>query len=1071
MMRSLMMSLLLMQGIGAFAQTFTLLKDINTASNGSNADNYTAGPGGLTYFTADLPNSMGRKLFKTDGTTAGTLQLGNINADRTAMLFTNGRLYFTQGGTLWSTDGTETGTAAVKTTGTIPGSIQQLTASNGKIIFIANGGGTGLEPWVSDGTDAGTFLLKDIYPGSTGSDNPGFGSFYLTDVNGVVFFTARDNTANGFELWKTDGTPGGTVMVRNIHTTANSSSNPIGFTALGSTVYFTADNGTNGVELWKSDGTTAGTVIVRDIIAGTASSFVGAMAVKGTELFFHMGSGASVGLWKTNGTTAGTVAVKTGINPYGGMINVGGTLFFGASAGSTGVELYKSDGSTAGTVLLKEIYAGTESSYPELYTNVNGTLFFVARQESFNDREVWKSDGTPAGTVIVKNLQPAPGGGSFPYSLTASNNKLYFSPSQAADASGMEPWVSDGTAAGTFQLKDINYFSQYSVNDQNSLLVGGELYFSANSIYGLKMAKTDGTTAGTVLLTETDASHPNYSWAVQNSTPYQHANGITYFTATQPVGSGNTEVWRTDGTVAGTIQLKDIDGNPFGSSQPSHFTRLGNQLFFFATTPTEGRELWKTDGTTAGTVLVKDIYPGVNGSNPSEMIEFNGALYFRANGNDGAGTELWKSDGTAAGTTRLKDIVAGTGSSFPTTLVKLNNRIYFIATETSTGTELWVSDGTDAGTVILKDIVAGAGSSNISSLTAVNNRLYFAAYSAATGSELWMSDGSNAGTVMLADVYPGTGSSNIADITAAADKIYFVATNGTAGRELWVSDGTTAGTSLVKDIRVGSSDANIAKMTFVDGVLFFSAFDGINGVELWRSTGTAAFTTMVADFWPGGQGGIGIIARLPNHLMVGFNSAEYSYEPWVATLQNILPVKLLSFDGYLLQKDARLMWKTTNEENMHFYEVQRSLDGSHFTTIGNQPASNGPGICNYNYTDAGIANTSKGMVYYRLKQADRNGSYTYSKIVPVFIPSGKETVLLFPNPVKEKAKLLIHAQAGSTVRARLMDMNGNRLQNWQWKMSGDSQVFDLWLANIAAGSYLLEIQGEGSRQTLPLIKD
>ncbi|RYY72006.1 MAG: T9SS type A sorting domain-containing protein [Chitinophagaceae bacterium] len=1071
MMRFFIMSLLLMQGIGAFAQTFTLLKDINTASNGSDADNYTAAPGGITYFTAELPNSMGRKLFKTDGTTAGTMQLGNINADRTAMLFTNGRLYFTQGGTLWSTDGTEAGTAAVKTTGTIPGSIQQLTASNGKIIFIANGGGTGLEPWVSDGTDAGTFLLKDIYPGSTGSENPGYGSFYLTDVNGIVFFSARDNTANGFELWKTDGTAAGTVMVRNIHATANSSSNPIGFTAMGSTVYFTADNGTNGVELWKSDGTTAGTVIVRDIIAGTASSFVGAMAVKGAELFFHMGSGASVGLWKTNGTTAGTVAVKTGINPYGGMINVGGTLYFGASAGSTGVELYKSDGTAAGTVLLKEIYAGTESSYPELYTNVNGTLFFVARQESFNDREVWKSDGTPAGTVIVKNLQPSPGGGSFPYSLTASNNKLYFSPSQAADASGMEPWVSDGTVAGTFQLKDINYFTQYAVNEQNSLLAGSQLYFPANSIYGYKMAKTDGTTAGTVLLTETDASHPNYSWAVQTGIPFQHANGFTYFVASQPVGSGNTEVWRTDGTVAGTIQLKDIDGNPFGSSQPSNFTRLGNQVFFFATTPTEGRELWKTDGTTAGTVIVKDIFAGVNGSGPSEMIEFNGSLYFRANGNDGAGTELWKSDGTAAGTVRVKDIIAGTGSSFPTALVKWNNRIYFIATETATGAELWVSDGTDAGTVIVKDIVAGPAGSFISSLTAVNDRLYFSAYTAANGGELWMSDGTAAGTVMLADIYPGTGSSNISDITPAADKIYFVATNGAVGRELWVSDGTAAGTALVKDIRVGPSDAGIAKMTFVDGVLFFSAFNGINGVELWRSTGTAAFTSLVVDFWPGAQGGIGIIARLPNHLMVGFNSPEYSYEPWVATLQNILPVKLLSFDGYLLQKDTRLVWKTTNEENMHYYEVQRSGDGSHFTTIGSQPAANRPAIYDYNYTDLGIANTTRGMVYYRLKQVDRNGSHTYSKVVAVFIPSGKDNVVLFPNPVKETAKLVVSAKAGSIVRARLMDMNGKALQNWEWKMSGDSQVFDLRLATISAGNYLIEIQGEAFRQSLPLIKD
>jgi ELWxxDGT repeat protein len=215
MMRILLVALLLCSG-NSFAQTFTLLKDINTTSNGSSADNYTEGPGGLTYFTAELPNSMGRKLFKTDGTVAGTVQVGNLSADRTDMAFLNGLLYFSRNGTLWATDGTEAGAYQVKTSGNIPTGIYFLTASNGKLVFIGTTGTEGQEPWVSDGTDAGTFILKDIYPGATGSNNPGYSSFHPVDVNGIVFFRARDTPANGFELWKTDGTAAGTMLVKNI---------------------------------------------------------------------------------------------------------------------------------------------------------------------------------------------------------------------------------------------------------------------------------------------------------------------------------------------------------------------------------------------------------------------------------------------------------------------------------------------------------------------------------------------------------------------------------------------------------------------------------------------------------------------------------------------------------------------------------------------------------------------------------------------------------------------------------------------------------------------------------------
>lgn len=159
---------------------------------------------------------------------------------------------------------------------------------------------------------------------------------------------------------------------------------------------------------------------------------------------------------------------------------------------------------------------------------------------------------------------------------------------------------------------------------------------------------------------------------------------------------GNSELWKSDGTVAGTVLVKEI--RPDGSgSNPKFFTAVGNTVFFTAYEPTNGTELWKTDGTNAGTVLVKDIYPGpavVTG--PELLTEVNGLLYFRANTVEN-GLELWKSDGTEAGTT-VFDIYPGTSNGSPGGLTKLNTALIFGANDIAKGEELWKLETTPAAT-------------------------------------------------------------------------------------------------------------------------------------------------------------------------------------------------------------------------------------------------------------------------------------------------------------------------------------------------------------------------------------
>ncbi len=139
-------------------------------------------------------------------------------------------------------------------------------------------------------------------------------------------------------------------------------------------------------------------------------------------------------------------------------------------------------------------------------------------------------------------------------------------------------------------------------------------------------------------------------------------------------------------------------------------------MFFVANDETHGEELWKSDGTAAGTVLVKDINPGALGSAPKELANVGGRCFFAAS-DDTHGRELWKSDGTEAGTVLVKDIEAGSGEAVPTEIVDRGGVAYFSAESTTSGLELWKSDGTEAGTTLVKDIVPGSGLSFVVSIT------------------------------------------------------------------------------------------------------------------------------------------------------------------------------------------------------------------------------------------------------------------------------------------------------------------------------------------------------------------
>ncbi len=433
------------------------------------------------------------------------------------------------------------------------------------IFFGATDGKTGIELWKTNGTPAGTLFVKDINPGPSDSLPGGFTAL----PNGLVVFRAEDGT-NGAELWVTDGSDKGTVMVKNIY--ADGSSYPDYFTAMGNVVYFNAYDDTNGTELWVTDGTAAATKLVKDINPGLGDGMMGVSPV----VFQNK-------------------------------------LYFVGNDGTHGEELWLSDGTAANTAMVKDIYPAAMSSSPDWLTVVGNTLYFSAETPPAGvnpglGRELWSHDGMST-TQLVKDIGPGPYS-SYPERLVAFGGKLYF----FADDSktGSELWVSDGTVSGTTQVKDC---IPGSAGGSQELFAGSKQLF------------------------------------------FPEANG----------GAGgappDTELWSSDGTGKGTALLKDIAVGLNASSYPGGFFASGKLVLFSAYEQSAGRELWQTDGTPAGTTLLKDINKGDVDSSPDAPLGAIRALWVFYAYDDVNAAEPRVTDGTTAGTILLKDICPGLCSS------------------------------------------------------------------------------------------------------------------------------------------------------------------------------------------------------------------------------------------------------------------------------------------------------------------------------------------------------------------------------------------------------------------------
>lgn len=481
--------------------------------------------------------------------------------------------------------------------------------------------------------------------------------------------------------------------------------------------------------------------------------------------------------------------------------------------------------SFAQPTMVKDIFEGTNGASPTNFTTHNNKLYFTIRDtlNPNNANFLYESDGTGSGTNKLPNT-------GYMTNITTFGNKILFS-GDPTGGTNYEPWITDGTIAGTILLKEMN--PGFKGSSPNFITLNNQTAFIYNG-YGI--FKTNGTPSGTSLFL-----------------PIIMSNKVIAF-------KNKIYFWGTYNSLQGLWSFDENATAPTLMAQHTNSTynfalSVGANSFYYVATDAEhGYEPWVSDGTAAGTHLLKDIKPGTASScddgSSSSYTSFaivNDKVYFNPTENT-YGRELWVSNGTEAGTNLFFELIPGATSGNPRKLISTGNQFYFAARYPGYNTDfVWVSDLTAAGTKIVTDkndaFIEEGG------MFALNNKLFVKGRDRSNqilGFEPFITDGTKMGTYMLADIdstpYAESISSTFNQLPfVIGNTIYFVANDAVHGNELWkYTDNGTGGTQVkeVKSVRNISIYPNPAQ-----NQLNVTSTENINKTELYNITGLLALST------------------------------------------------------------------------------------------------------------------------------------------------------------------------------------------------------------------------------------
>jgi len=791
-----------------------LLSDLNPGPAGSDVRGFVAS-GGLLYFVADN-GATGAELWRTDGTAVGTVPIGDIAPGPASGLALDaelvdaaGTLFFLAdngaGAQLWKTGGTPPVPVKDITPNSTASGISEMAAIEGRLFFVGNDGVNGSELWASDGSEWNTFQITEFSTNSSAS-----GPSDLTSLGGALFYSAVDGPT-GRSLYRTNG------LLLSTHLVA-SDAGPTGFnprelTVFGSELLFQATTLAGGTELWKTDMTGSGATLVADIEAGSDSSTPEDLTAAGNALFFTTERDGQHRLWKTDGTAPGTVQLTShpGSEPWrrpDHLTVLADKLYFTMQRGDESTSLWRTDGTPAGTFKIVDeiIEPGNRVSPTELGAAA-GRLFFrrIANNSDFGG-QLWQYDPGVSAASLVKYLPSSSTESSFAHGFVQLAARTLFIAQDGI--SGEQLWSRQGSNA------PVKLTSQ--ANIQNLTVVGSRAYFTLTNAMGNdELWRTDGTLASTQPVSNL--------FQIANGTigNLREVSGRLFFTAISS-SSGNMAVFAvgTSGTSVGFSHW-------LGAGTPASLAAGAAHGVYYVVGPGPLGELWRSNGTTAGTYRVQPNVPlAASLWQAANFMTIESSLYFTAYGPSGIG--LWKVP-TAGAVAELLTTDLDT-SGFDDAFVEVaasGGRVYFAARSLSGDWQLFANDGTVGGTELLLTLPdPGYGRPAISQLTDLAGSLMFVAQGGQQAYTLWRSIGTEAGTTPVAALSLDANHVAPSEFTAVGDLLYF---RPGSGGVLAQSDGTPAGTF----VHTWDGPSQISDLTNLDGLLVFSGYQHDYGWEAW----------------------------------------------------------------------------------------------------------------------------------------------------------------------------------------------------------------------------------------------
>lgn len=383
--------------------------------------------------------------------------------------------------------------------------------------------------------------------------------------------------------------------------------------------------------------------------------------------------------------------------------------------------------------------------------DAHGDVVYMIADDGVHGDELWRWDPVGGAQRLSDLSGTFPKHQQAPTVLWVGGQRLVFF--LGADlATGYEPYISDGTSAGTMLLRDV-HVGPLSSEPSEFVSTGDLVFFAANTATTRLLLKSDGTTAGTGLVKNFASLGPTFP------TELSRFGSRILFSA--ELASYGAEPWVSDGTPAGTFALGDLSPGS-DSSKPAGFTRVGELAVFAAEDPLLGRELYVTDGTWWGTKLLYDFMPGKASGKPSDFTYWQGYVYFTASTNV-TGKELWRTDGTLEGTRLVVDLQPGPEGSAPRSLVAAGDRLYFGARLAGATDLLWeLPAATGSPTPVspvkfndgpLVDFSGNESPNKFPTIVPADGGVYFHGGTLAAGQELFFAIGGTASVVC--DLGPG----------------------------------------------------------------------------------------------------------------------------------------------------------------------------------------------------------------------------------------------------------------------------------------------------------------------------